>query len=204
MLASDLRITSGGTEPHIAVRSMLGGTGLHVHLREREGQQVLADEHGVYMLCAGPDDALSTVTMPHGIARQLGQALAAWEQGVEHDAEEKAEEVERVTVIITAVEDTSEDGVSHDPARLVVGSSVGVAILRPDTVAARWRTSVEVTDALADPEMLAREALEKAGWTVEHVHDEWQVTWPPGNGWQVISTEGTVTRPVRTALAERR
>ena len=199
-MASDLRITSGGYEPHIAVRAMLGGTGLHVHLRERKGQQVFADEHGVYMLCAGPDGALSTVTMPHGIARQLGQALAAWEQGVEHDAEE----VERATVIITAVEDTSEDGASQDPARLVVGSSVGVAILRPDTVAARWRTSVEVTDALADPEMLACEALEKAGWTVEHVYDEWHATWPPGNGWQVISTEGTVTRPVRTALAERR
>ena len=199
-MASDLRITSGGYEPHIAVRAMLGGTGLHVHLRERKGQQVFADEHGVYMLCAGPDGALSTVTMPHGIARQLGQALAAWEQGVEHDAEE----VERATVIITAVEDTSEDGASQDPARLVVGSSVGVAILRPDTVAARWRTSVEVTDALADPEMLAREALEKAGWTVERIYDEWDATTQPGIGWHLISTEGTVTRPVRAALAERR
>ena len=199
-MASDLRITSGGYEPHIAVRAMLGGTGLHVHLRERKGQQVFADEHGVYMLCAGPDGALSTVTMPHGIARQLGQALAAWEQGVEHDAEE----VERATVIITAVEDTSEDGASQDPARLVVGSSVGVAILRPDTVAARWRTSVEVTDALADPEMLAREALEKAGWTVERIYDEWDATTQPGIGWHLISTEGTVARPVRAALAERR
>ena len=203
MLASDLRITSGGYEPHIAVRSMLGGTGLHVHLREREGQQVLADEHGVYMLCAGPDGALSTVTMPHDIARQLGQALAAWEQGVEHDAEE-AEEVERATVIITAIEDTSEGGASRDPARLVVGSGLDIAILRPDTVAGTWLPSIEVTDALADPEMLAREALEKAGWTVERIDDEWQVTFPPGIGWQLISTEGTVTRPVRTALAEGR
>ena len=204
MLASDLRITSGGYEPHIAVRAMLGGTGLHVHLRERKGQQVFADEHGVYMLCAGPDGALSTVTMPHGIARQLGQALAAWEQGVEHDAEEKAEEVERATVIITAIEDTSEGGASHDPARLVVGSDLGIAVMRTGTLVQLWRTSVEVTDALADPEMLAREALEKAGWTVEHVYDEWHATTQPGDGWQLISTEGTVTRPVRAALAERR
>ena len=203
MLASDLRITSGGTEPHIAVRAMLGGTGLHVHLREREGQQVLADEHGVYMLCAGPDDALSTVTMPHGIARQLGQALAAWEQGVEHDAEEKAEEVETASLFIGAIEDTSEGGASQDPARLVVGSDLLIAVYRTGTAVQLWRTSVEVTDALADPEMLACEALEKAGWTVEHVYDEWHATWPPGNGWQVISTEGTVTRPVRAALAER-
>ena len=105
-----------------------------------------------------------------------------------------ATEVETATVLIGASEWTLGRGVRQYPPRLVLGSYLSVRVLRSCSWRTLWRTLVEVTDPFADPEMLAREALEGGGWRLERIDDEWGTGWPGSPDWEVVVSRGTVTR----------
>ena len=105
-----------------------------------------------------------------------------------------ATEVETATVFIAASEWTLGRGVRQYPPRLVLGSYLSVRVLRSRSWRTLWCTLVEVADPFADPRALAREALEKAGWRLERIDDEWGTGWPGSPDWEVVMTRGTVTR----------
>ena len=105
-----------------------------------------------------------------------------------------ATEVETATVFIGASEWTLGRGVRQYPPRLVLGSYLSVRVLRSRSWRTLWHTLVPVPDPFADALTLAREALEKAGWRLERIDDEWGTGWPGSSDWEVVVARGTVTQ----------
>lgn len=77
---------------------------------------------------------------------------------------------------INAAELTREDGESYEPARLVLGSFIDIDVTDENGLTV-WSDIIEVTDELTDPEEVAVERLERAGFVVEgEIGPEWLAT----------------------------
>ena len=87
-------------------------------------------------------------------------------------------------LMITAIELTREDGESYDPARLALGSFIGIDVTDENGLTV-WGDVIEVTDELTDPEEIAVERLERAGFAVE---GEIGPEWMPGSNGEAYTT----------------
>jgi hypothetical protein len=98
---------------------------------------------------------------------------------------------------IKALEDVQPSGESMSPPRMVAGSFIYLDVADEDGTSI-WSDCVAVQDPMADPEDIARAALETAGFGEIEIADEWSPVDTSERAGSSVSTTGTVTRDAYT------